>query len=80
MKDGFFFFYAPHLKMLALAFCCLDSEIYARGVLMMPSVSGTVMRVVSHSPAFDQWEKSSKLTLSDLTCTLDSAVKLNLIT
>lgn len=53
--------------MLALAFCCLDSEIYARGVLMMPSVSGTVMRVMSHSRAFDQWEKSSELTLFDLT-------------
>lgn len=51
MKDDadFFFTNVPHLKMLALAFCCLDSKIYARagdvgegggvGSLMMPSVS-----------------------------------------
>lgn len=39
---------------------------------MMPSVSGTVMRGMSNSPVFDQWEKSSKLTSFDLTCTFDS--------
>lgn len=27
---SFFFVNVPHLKMLALAFCCLDSKIYAR--------------------------------------------------
>lgn len=28
--DALFFINLPHLKMLALAFCCLDSKIYAR--------------------------------------------------
>lgn len=47
VKDDaiFFFVNVPHLKMLALAFCCLDSKIYARAgggagrSLMIPSVS-----------------------------------------
>lgn len=39
---------------------------------MMPSVSGMVIRVMSNSPVFDQWEKSSKLTSFDLTCTFNS--------
>lgn len=38
----------------------------------MPSISGTVMRVMSTSPGFDQWEKSSTLTSFELTCTFDS--------
>lgn len=39
---------------------------------MMPSVSGTVTGVVSNSPVFDQWVKSTELTSFDLTCTFNS--------
>lgn len=58
MKDDtLFFIIVPHLKMLALAFCCLDSKIYARvggvgegGVWWSRAFLGTATRLLSSVP------------------------------
>lgn len=58
--------------MLPLAFCCVgfvSGKIYAKGFYTVPSGSGTVMRVTSGFPGFDQGEEEQQV---DVTSTLNS--------